>query len=238
MSAASEEAPADGQPLVSILIPTFDEEGELPGVLDHVASLPGRWEEIVADGGSRDGTVEIARARQVAVVQRGSSRAVQLNAAAAEAHGEVLLFLHADSRLPAGAHESIAAALGAPGLAGGNFALRFEGDDLFARALTAAYALQRRLGFYYGDSSIWVRREVFEALGGFRELPIMDDYDFVRRLERTHRTACLPGPARTSPRRWRALGVPRTLLSWWAIRLLFVVGVSPERLARLYRRIR
>ena len=123
-------------------------------------------------------------------------------------------------------------------MAGGNFALRFEGEDCFARLLTTAYSLQRRLGFYYGDSSIWVRQEVFEQLGGYRELPIMDDYDFVRRLEGGHRTRCLPGPARTSPRRWRALGVPRTLVSWWVIRLLYVAGVPPVRLAGLYRRVR
>jgi rSAM/selenodomain-associated transferase 2 len=226
------------EPLVSVVIPTLDEEGELPGVLDHLASLSGRWEPIVADGGSRDRTLQIARERGAGVVARGATRAAQLNAAARATGGEVLLFLHADSRLPAGAHASIAAAVREPGVAGGNFALRFEGDDRFARVLTAAYSLQRRRGFYYGDSSIWVRREVFSQLGGYRELPIMDDYDFVRRLERDHETRCLPGPARTSARRWRALGVPRTLASWWVIRLLFIAGVPPARLAGLYRRIR
>ena len=225
-------------PLVSVVIPTLDEEAELPGVLEHLAFLPGRWEAIVADGGSSDRTVQIACERGAGIVARGVTRAAQLNAAAAAARGEVLLFLHADSRLPSGAHGSIVAALRDPALAGGNFALSFDGGDRFARMLTAAYALQRRFGFYYGDSSIWVRREVFERLGGFRELPIMDEYDFVRRLERAHRTTCLPGPARTSPRRWRALGVPRTLLSLWAIRLLFIAGVPPRRLAALYRRIR
>ena len=125
-----------------------------------------------------------------------------------------------------------------PAIAGGNFALRFDGEDRFARLLSAAYAFQRRFGFYYGDSSVWVRREVFERLGGYRELEIMDDYDFVRRLEAGHRTACLSGPARTSDRRWRRAGLARTLLSWWAIRLLYVAGVPPARLARLYRRVR
>ncbi len=85
---------------------------------------------------------------------------------------------------------------------------------------------------------MWVRRSVFEELGGYSELPIMDDYDFVRRMEAAGRTECLPGPARTSDRRWRAMGVPRTLVAWWAIRLLYLAGVPPERLARLYRRIR
>ena len=93
--------------------------------------------------------------------------------------------------------------------------------------LGAVYRLQRRHGFYYGDSSIWVRREVFDALGGYREIPIMDDYDFVRRLERSGTTRCLPGPATTSARRWRSAGIARTVLAWFVIRWLFVAGVAP-----------
>jgi hypothetical protein len=149
----------------------------------------------------------------------------------------VLLFLHADSRLPAGAHGALTTAV-AGGAVGGNFALRFDGLDRFARVLTAAYALQRRFGVYYGDSSIWVARPTFDRLSGYRDLPIMDDYDFVRRLERSGPTACLPGPATSSDRRWRTIGIARTLLSWWLIRLAFLAGVPPARLARLYRRVR
>ncbi len=104
--------------------------------------------------------------------------------------------------------------------------------------LTRAYAFQRRFGFYYGDSTIWMRPATFAALGGFRDLPIMDDYDLVRRMEKRFDTACLPGPAITSPRRWRAMGIPRTLVTWWVIRLLFVAGVPAHRLAGLYGRAR
>lgn len=225
-------------PLVSVIVPTLDEAGALPGLLDHLDALAGRWEVLVSDGGSVDRTVEIARERGVRVIHAAGGRPGQLNAAAREAGGELLLFLHADSRLPAGAHACLCAAARDPLLAGGNFALRFDGGDAFARVLSAVYAFQRRLGFYYGDSSVWIRREVFEGLGGYRELAIMDDYDFVRRLEAAHRTACLPGPARTSDRRWRAMGIPRTLFSWWAIRWLYLAGVSPARLARLYRHVR
>jgi len=202
---------------VSVIVPVLDEAVELPRVAAHVASLHGEWELLVAEG---------------------AGRAARLNAKAREARGELVLILHADSRLPAGAYASLAGAAADPLVVGGNFALRFDGDDRFARVLTAAYALQRRYGFYYGDSSVWVRRSVFERLGGFRELPIMDDYDFVRRLEAAGRTECLPGPARTSDRRWRAMGVPRTLLAWWAIRWLYLAGVPPARLAGLYHRIR
>ena len=174
-------------------------------------------------------------------MQQSGGRAAQLNAAAAAASGDILLFLHADSRLPAGAHAALADAWrSTPEIAGGNFALRFGDDDrgAFERILGAVYRLQRRHGLYYGDSSVWVRRTTFERLGGFREIPIMDDYDFVRRLERSGATRCLPGPATTSARRWRAAGIPRTVLAWVLIRRLYVAGVSPNRLARLYRAVR
>ena len=239
-----ERAVADGgagsAPLVSVLIPTLDEERELPRLLDHLAALRGRWELVVADGGSRDATLRIAREHRARprVVERRGGRAAQLNAAARAACGDALLFLHADSRLPADAYDSLAAALRTPTVAGGNFALRFDGGGAFERALGVVYRLQRRLGTYYGDSAIWVRRATFDALGGFREIAIMDDFDFARRLERHGATRCLPGPATTSPRRWRELGVARTVLVWLAIRWLYVAGVPPTRLARLYRVVR
>lgn len=227
--------------LISVVIPTLDERDGLAATLDHVTSLGGCWEVLVADNGSTDGTAELATSHPsgvgVVVTPRGG-RAAALNAAAKAARGDLLVFLHADSRLPADAHGSLVGAARDPAVPGGNFALRFDGDDRFSRALSVTYALQRRLGFYYGDSSVWVRREAFHRLGGFRPMPIMDDYDFVRRLERLGRTACLPGPALTSSRRWRQLGVSRTVLSWIVIRWLFVAGVAPERLAGLYRRVR
>lgn len=222
---------------MSILVPTLDEARELPRLLDHLAGLHGRWQVVVADGGSRDGTRRIARehATRPRVVVRAGGRAAQLNAAARAATGDLLLFLHADSRLPRDAYASLAAAARTPGVAGGNFALRFDGDTPFERVLGAVYRLQRRHGFYYGDSSVWVTRAGFARLGGFREIPIMDDYDFVRRLERgAGRTLCLPGPATTSARRWRKAGIARTVLAWFAIRWLFVAGVAPQRLRRLY----
>lgn len=226
-------------PLVSVLMPTLHEERALPGTLDHVTALPGRWEVVVADGGSSDATVAIARAHPVGarVVHAHGGRAAQCNAAARTARGDVLVVLHADSRLPADAYASLAQAA-REGAVGGNFALRFDGGGAFARVLGQVYRFQRRHGYYYGDSSVWVRREAFVRLGGHREIPIMDDYDFVRRMEGLGATLCLPGPALTSSRRWRAMGVPRTVLAWFAIRWLYAAGVSPERLVRLYRIVR
>jgi len=204
-------------PLVSVIVPVLDEDAELPRVRAHLEALPGEWEVLVAEG---------------------PGRAARMNEAAHRARGDLLLFLHADSRLPAGAYESLVSAAARPAVVGGNFALRFDGEDRFARVLTAVYALQRRFGLYYGDSSVWVRRAVFEQLGGYRELAIMDDYDFVRRLEAAGQTECLPGPARTSDRRWRRMGAARTVCLWLSIRWLYLLGVPPKRLARLYRRIR
>ncbi|HWH12839.1 MAG TPA: TIGR04283 family arsenosugar biosynthesis glycosyltransferase [Solirubrobacteraceae bacterium] len=231
----------DAPPLVSVCVPTLHEEQQIASLLDHLAGLDGSFEVIVVDGGSRDATAQLARddpSRPRVVVQAGG-RAAQLNRAAASATGEILVFLHADSRLPPDAHATLTTAWSDPELVGGNFTLRFDGADRFSRLLGVIYGLQRRLGYYYGDSTLWVRQSTFAALGGFRELPIMDDYDFVRRLERLPgATAALPGPATTSSRRWQAIGIGRTLLSWWVIRWLYVAGVPAPRLARLYRAVR
>ncbi|MCW3012132.1 MAG: hypothetical protein JWO90_2536 [Solirubrobacterales bacterium] len=222
--------------MISVLVPTRDEAGQITALLDHLQALPGRWEVVVADGGSTDETRELAAAHagRPLVLDVPGGRAAQLNAAAARATGDLLLFLHADSRLALDAHALLART---PARAG-NFALRFDGEDAFSWLLGRVYALQRRTGLYYGDSSVWCEPALFAELGGFRPLPIMDDYDLVRRLERATRTACLPGPATTSARRWRTMGVARTVFSWLVIRWLYLAGVAPDRLAGLYRRVR
>ncbi len=225
---------------VSIVVPFLDEAATLPGLLRHLETLPGSPEVIAVDGGSVDRGPEIVAAHPSAprLLAAGRGRARQMNEGARVAGGGVLLFLHADTRLPPGAVAGIRAALGDRDVVGGNFALRFDGGDRFSRLLGAWYAVQRRLGVYYGDSAIWLRTDVFERLGGYRELPIMEDYDLVRRLRRAGRTVCLPGPAVTSARRWQRRGIVRTVAAWALIRWLYLVGVSPDRLARLYPRIR
>ena len=228
------------QTLVSIIVPVLDEERSITGLLDDLARLPGRFEAIVVDGGSRDATRELAadHPSRPAVLSARRGRACQCNAGADFAHGDVLVFLHADTRLPDGAYGSLVQALARAAVIGGNFKLRFDGGDRFSRLLGAWYALQRRAGIYYGDSAIWLRREAFDRLGGFRPLAIMEDYDLVRRMQRTGRTACLPGPAVTSARRWQRLGLARTIASWVLIRWLYLAGASPARLARLYPHVR
>lgn len=222
---------------VSIVIPVLDEERSLPTLLDHLAALQGRWEVVVADGDSSDGTRDVADAHpsrpRVVCAPRG--RAQQMNEGARRATGDVLVFLHADTLLPADAYEQITVALSDPRVQGGNFRLRFDSTSLFARVLSRFYAVQRRLGIYYGDSAIWLRHDAFVRLGGYRDLPIMEDHDLARRLERYGATRCLPGPAVTSARRWQRLGLPRTIVAWTVIRWLYYAGVSPARLAALYR---
>jgi rSAM/selenodomain-associated transferase 2 len=222
------------------VVPVLDEARALPALLDHLAALPGHWEVVIADGGSSDASAAIARRHPLGarVVAAPRGRAGQQNAGAAAAGGEALVFLHADSRLPRDAHASLARALRDPACPGGNFTLRFDGADRFSRGLTRWYAVQRRLGVYYGDSTLWLRRAEWEALGGFADLPIMEDLELVRRLERRGPTACLPGPALTSSRRWRALGWRRTALAWTLIRWAWLAGVPAERLAPLYRPVR
>jgi len=226
-------------PRVSVVIPVLDEAQALPGALDHLAGLAGRWEPIVVDGGSADGTVRLAEAHpsRPLVVRTARGRAVQMNAGVGLATGELLLFLHADTLLPHDAHAQLCSAIGR-GAQGGNFRLRFGGGDRFSRLLTRWYGIQRRAGIYYGDSVIWLRSDLFARLGGFAELPIMEDYDLVRRLERCVRTTCLPGPVVTSGRRGERLGLARTVASWTVIRWLFVAGAPPARLAELYPHVR
>lgn len=223
--------------MLSVVVPTLDEQAQIGPLLD---SLSGFDEIVVADGGSRDATVTVARAhaRQPVIVTAAGGRAAQCNAGASAAGGDVLVFVHADSRLPPDAPDALRRACADPAVVGGNFALCFDGGDGFARFLGRLYALQRRLGHYYGDSSLWCRRSAFDALGGYREIEIMDDFDFARRLERLGQTRCLPGPATTSDRRWRSIGIPRTMLAWTVIRWLYLAGVPPRRLAALYRVVR
>jgi rSAM/selenodomain-associated transferase 2 len=193
------------------------------------------WEWIVVDGGSDDGTPDIARTLGARTVIAERGRARQLNAGAALASGDVVLFLHADTALAAGALDEIRRVLRDPAIAGGNFTLRFDDPARSARVLAAFYALQHRvLGIWFGDSAIFCRRSTFERLGGFPQLPIMEDLAFVDRLRTAGRTIKLALPVVTSARRYRGR-LLTTIVRWISIFLLYRAGVSPNRLAHLYR---
>jgi rSAM/selenodomain-associated transferase 2 len=197
-------------------------------------------EVIVSDAGSTDGTAALAQGAGARVVQAGrKGRGPQLNAGARAAAGDVLLFVHADTCLPPRARGAIVAALSEPRIVGGNFRLRFIPGSLASSLFASGYHLCRKhLGIYYGDSCVFVRRAVFEGLGGFKDLPIMEDYEFVRRLEQrgtTHyETAVI---AESSARRF--WGRPlRALAVWGLVQGLYSAGLSPDRLAALYADIR
>jgi rSAM/selenodomain-associated transferase 2 len=226
-------------PLVSIIIPALNEEKIIASTLKALGKLGGEFEIIVVDGGSDDRTEEVARlslsafARSRLIASR-RGRGTQLNAGAQAASGEVLLFLHADTELPENAVALIGGAIKNPEIVGGNFRLAFDGGGLASRLFARIYDARRWFGIYYGDSAIWVRRDVFEQVGRFINSPLMEDYDFCRKLERAGRTVCLPGPAITSSRRWAGGRTPLVLVIWAVIQWMFLLGVPPERLAWLY----
>lgn len=219
----------------SVIIPTLNEAPGIERALRRAAALRPH-EIIVGDGGSADATREIA-ARYATVVVGPRGRGEQLNAAAARATGDVLLFLHADVRLPADALPAIEAALRDPGVAGGYFTVRF-GRNAHDAFVAAAYDLLRWGGIIYGDSCIFARREAFQRLGGYRDYPIMEDVNFVSRLRGLGRVVGLPNVVVPSARRWRRGGKLRAWASWWAIQLLYGLRVPPSWLGRLYAHIR
>lgn len=221
---------------LTIIVPTLDEEEEL------AANLPGALaaadEVVVSDGGSRDATISIAEALGARVVTGLAGRGGQLNRGAAIARGEGLLFLHADTRLPPGGANAVRAALAA-GYEGGGFLLQYDVDRPVFRLMRTLIALRTRLsGLPLGDQGQFVRATVFAELEGFRDWPILEDLDFARRLRRRGRSTVLPATVTTSARRYVQRGLARTAVTNWLIWSLFWAGISPERLARLYRQVR
>ncbi len=218
---------------LSIVIPTLNEERQL------VASLPtalAAADEVwVSDGGSGDRTVDLARSLGARVVSGPPGRGAQLNRGAERAAGEVILFLHADTRLPAAAGDLVRRAIRS-GASGGGFLLRFDTDHLGMRFTGRCINLRTRLTRCpLGDQAQFVQRGTFSALGGYRDWPILEDLDFGRRLKRQGRTALIADPVLTSPRRYLRRGILRTLATNWLIFTLYFAGLPPRRLARLYR---
>lgn len=186
---------------------------------------------IVADGGSDDGTAEAARAFCDRLIRAPRGRALQMNAGAREADGDVLVFLHADTVLPAAAEEQIERA--ARVSEWGRFDVVIDGRHPLLGMVARAMNLRSRItGIATGDQAIFVRRNAFP---GFPEIPLMEDVAFSAAMKRCSRPACLAGPVTTSGRRWEERGVLRTILLMWRLRLLYFCGARPDDLARLYR---
>ncbi|TXL68296.1 TIGR04283 family arsenosugar biosynthesis glycosyltransferase [Zeimonas arvi] len=224
------------RPALSIVVPVLDEAGQIEATLAALAPLRHRGVElIVVDGGSQDGTVALARAEADAVLDAPRGRARQMNAGAAAARGEVLLFLHADTILPAEADRHVLRAV-AGGRDWGRFDVRIAGRHPMLRVVARLMNLRSRLtGIATGDQGMFVRRELFQRIGGFPDQPLMEDIELSRRLRRVCAPACLPARAITSGRRWESRGVWRTIFLMWRLRWRYWRGESAHRLAAAYR---
>jgi rSAM/selenodomain-associated transferase 2 len=221
---------------LSIVVPVLDEVRHLAALLPDLATACPEAEVIVADGGSTDGSLELAaRAAGVRVVTSARGRARQMNAGAAGASGDALLFLHADTRLPPAAARAVLDALADSAVAYGRFDVRFDSPRPAFRLIARLMNARSRLtGICTGDQAIFVRRATFAALGGYAEIALMEDIDLTRRLKRAGRLAALRLRVTTSARKWEREGVARTILLMWTLRVLYLCGARPDRLHRWY----
>jgi rSAM/selenodomain-associated transferase 2 len=217
---------------ISVIVPVLNEAAGIAPCLAALAPLRARGHEvIVVDGGSRDGTPELARPLCDRFLSSPPGRGTQMNAGARAASGEALVFLHADSSLPSGAEARIRQALEKH--LWGRFDVEIDGRHPLLKLVARSMNLRSRLtGVATGDQAIFVRREAFS---GFPEIPLMEDVAFSKAMRRRCAPACLAEKAVTSGRRWESRGVLRTIVLMWRLRLLYFFGVPPERLARLYR---
>ncbi|MGE5188786.1 MAG: TIGR04283 family arsenosugar biosynthesis glycosyltransferase [Gemmatimonadota bacterium] len=228
-------------PTVTVVVPALNEAGCVAAAI-RSARDAGADEVIVSDGGSEDGTAAAARPLADAVVAAPRGRASQMNAGARASSGDVLLFLHADTRLPHGAIAAVRAAVARNGIDGGAFRVRLATSAAASRATKALLRLVGRMidvrarvfRAYTGDQGIFVVRRVFEEMGGYPEIPLMEDVALSRMLRERGRTALLPVRIATSARRWESRGPARTILLMWGLRLAHRLGMSPGRCARLY----
>ena len=223
--------------MLSIIIPILNEAKILEKTLSRLQPELAGHELIIVDGGSNDASVCIAeKYGRVLISVRG--RAKQLNAGAAAAGGDILLFLHADVWLEPGAISAVERALSC-GYVGGGFRQKIDGKNVLYRAIEIAGNLRGEyLKVFYGESGIFLARSDFQQIGGFPDVPILEEIEFSKRLRSLGKTTLIEPCIHLSARRWESNGIVRTTLNNWLITLLYFVGVSPEKLARLYSHIR
>ena len=232
--------------LISVIIPTLNEEKYIKGTLVSVGAhkVDSEIEIIVADGGSEDETVAVASSL-AKVVHCPKGRAIQLNKAVAHSRGEILFFVHADMLLPKETMTHIKTKINDEGYDGGGFSNTFTHHNQRIKFLGRLLNLRMRDNdtssniTFFGDNGIFVKRQVFDALGGFKDIPIMEDYDFSKRLARRFRSVRIEHPRLiVSPRRHEKTGFLRTRLQWILIKRLFQVGISPIFLSKFYKSVR
>lgn len=222
------------RPGLSVIIPTLNEVENIPFSLARIPKTP-FIEVIVADGGSHDGTPDLAASWGAKVLSSPRGRACQMNTAAREAKGEILLFLHADTRLPEGFTNQVCRILSRPEISAGAFQLKFD-PPLPGLGIIERLANWRARVWQlpYGDQTLFLRAERFKALGGFSEIPIMEDVDLIRRLRSQGPVVIAPVPVITSSRRWKNSGVLKTSLKNQIVLAAYWAGISPHHLARWY----
>lgn len=222
--------------MLSIVIPALNEAATIATALAPLQALRAKGHEvIVVDGGSVDGTLELACGLADRVMSAERGRARQLNAGVRVASGDVVLLLHADTILPAQADERIEAALSASKRVWGRFDVRIDGGSGWLPIVGAMMNLRSRwTGIATGDQAMFAARDALAAIGGVPDLPLMEDVALSKKLRRLSPPACLRDQVTTSGRRWVANGAMRTIMFMWGLRLAFFLGVSPDRLARAY----
>jgi rSAM/selenodomain-associated transferase 2 len=228
-------------PKISVIIPTLNEESVISDCLRQFEQVSASLEIIVVDGGSEDRTEEIATGCEHVRFLRSPSRgrAVQMNAGAEIATGDLMLFLHADTTLPEDWYRFITASMSTPGISGGRF--RFDISDsrrVYRWIVRGTNFRSRRLGITYGDQAIYTSREIFERVGGYEMMPIFEDSKFAERLKQEGTFDWIDVPVVTSARRWQRHGPVRTILLTWFLRVLYILSVSPKTLTRFYGAVR
>jgi rSAM/selenodomain-associated transferase 2 len=219
---------------ISIVIPVLNEEKSLPAALTALLAL-GPDEIIIVDGGSTDGTRAICKNFGLETLVTPPGRARQMNQGAVRATGDALLFLHADTRLPGSAFDDIRRALSDPACVGGRFDVELDGAHWMLKVIGSMISLRSRFSkVATGDQAIFARRTIFAEIGGYPDIPLMEDLAFSRALRNRGTVACLHSRVLTSARRWETEGIWRTILRMWALKSLYLIGVSPFRLKRYY----
>src|ERR1051325_3406147 len=222
------------QPTISVILPVLNEERVIAQTLQSLLSLM-PYEIIVVDGGSTDRTRAICEQFGVRVLTSEPGRARQMNCGAKEAIGDVLLFLHADTKLPASALQDISAAMRDADCPAGRFDLEIDARHWMLKIIARSINYRSRMTkIATGDQAIFVRRSVFQSMGGFQDVPLMEDIAFCRALKGIGPIACLTTRVITSGRRWETHGVWRTIIQMWALKLGYLAGVSPHHLKRFY----
>ena len=222
---------------LSVIIPALNEATVIESLLSSLQVLRERSVELIlVDGGSRDATVDLARPLVDQLIESAPGRARQMNAGAGSAQGEMFWFLHADSVVTPRHGEAIIASLRQGGAGWGRFDITLSGRQPLLRVVEFMINVRSRLtGIATGDQGIFVRRDLFEAVGGFVELPLMEDIQLSSRLRERGRPVCLQPRLVTSSRRWEERGILRTILLMWQLRLAYTLGADPWQLARRYR---